>query len=175
MMTAPVIEQEFVAHLFVPLDGPHAAAGTEQARRIWAACGSRLRMIRSIAGLAGLALPDGSIGPADGIIATRESDAGDRQAVLRRIHDVLNLSVALTRPAAASGPAAARRPGWSEFAQLWEQARGSGPDGGSLLGEARLFLARTPAAIAQPIPATAALGQSLDGLLPYREDRPAGW
>jgi predicted nucleotide-binding protein len=189
-MTAPlVLDQEFVVHLFAPLDGPDAAAACQQVRKVWTACGEQLGMSQPIAGLPVPALL--SEGPvkrsAAGIIAAQESQAGERQAVLRRVHDVLNLSAALThpvRPGLYSSPAGLltpvqfsslppqRRLGWADFAQIWAaQASTSG----ALLGETRLFLGRMPPGDTGAVEATAELGRSLDPLLPYREDRPADW
>jgi predicted nucleotide-binding protein len=68
-------------------------------------------------------------------------------------------------------PPSERPMGWAEWAQLWSQASAPGPD--AALGEARLFLARTPGVGA--VAATAALGQSLEPLLPYRQDRAREW
>jgi hypothetical protein len=192
MPTPPVVDQEFVVHLFAPLDGPHATQAYVQVQRIWAACRDQLGMYgRDIAGLPGAALPaPETVGrsAADSVLAFQEDQAGIRQAVLRRAHDVLNLSVALAQPAPegrdarsrgrlgsirSAGPPAQRRLGWADYAALW--ARASRPQAGALLGEVHVFLARTPPGRAGGVLATAELGQSLDPLLPYREDRPHGW
>jgi predicted nucleotide-binding protein len=190
-MTAhPVIDQDFVVHLFAPLGGPQAAEAYRQVRQVWAACREQLGMTEPIAEVRASALPPETLDglPADGIVAAQESRAAVRQAVLRRVHDVLNLSVALAQPAPEGlrspprGPLTPiqsprlppqRRMGWADFAQVWAQA--SLPAGDALLGEARLFLARMPPGEAGAVAATAELGQSLDSLLPYREDRPRDW
>jgi predicted nucleotide-binding protein len=120
----------------------------------------------------------------DGIVAAQESPDLSRQAVLRRVHDVLNLSVLLAQPLpeglrrpSAAPPAPdlppKRQMGWAEWGQIWAHACASGT--GAALGEARLFLARLPAGGTGPVAATAALGQSVEPLLPYREDRTRGW
>jgi predicted nucleotide-binding protein len=83
--------------------------------------------------------------------------------VLRHVHDVLNLSVALAQ----------HRLGWADYAAIW--ARASQPQTDALLGEAHLFLARTLPGKTGRVAATAELGQVLDALLPYREDRPQEW
>jgi len=108
--------------------------------------------------------------------------------VLRRVGDVLNLSVALVQPApgglsplsnarltrlqAARLPPG-RRLGWAEFAQLWTQASMTGDN--AVLGEARLFVARAPSSVTASVAATEELGRALEPLLPYREDRPRDW
>jgi predicted nucleotide-binding protein len=126
---------------------------------------------------------------ADGIVAAQEDRAAIRQAVLRREHDVLNLSVALAQPAPEGLVRPGRgsltrvqpwqcRMGWADFAQIWASAGPPGvgsPGGDALLGEARLFLARTSPENTGTVEATAELGQSLEPLLPYREDRPRDW
>lgn len=191
-MPAPlVVDQEFVVHMFAPLDGPQAPRAYAQVQQIWAACRDQLGMFgRDDAGLPGAVLPAPEAvdrSAADSILAFQEGQAGIRQAVLRRAHDVLNLSVALAQPAPegrggrprgrlgsirSADPPSQRRLGWADYATLW--ARASQPQDGALLGEAHLFLARTPMGKAGVL-ATAELGQSLDPLLPYRENRPHGW
>jgi predicted nucleotide-binding protein len=107
----------------------------------------------------------------DSVLAFQESQDDGRQAVLRRIHDVLNLSVALAQP--ATRPAAPRGAlGWADHAALW--ARASQPGASALLGEGHVFMAiarREKGGVA----ATAELGQGLDPVLPYRDDRPRNW
>jgi len=63
--------------------------------------------------------------------------------------------------------------GWAEWGQLWSQA--SAPDADAALGEVRLFLARVPGDSVGTIAATPELGQAVEPLLPYREDRPREW
>jgi predicted nucleotide-binding protein len=190
MPTPPVTDQEFVVHLFAPLDGPQAPAAYAQLQRIWLACRSQLGMSGQITGLPGDRWPSlEALGQAatDSVLATQESHRGVRQAVLRQAHDALNLSMAVAQPApegrhsrawgrlAAVGPATPpqRRLGWADYAALW--AKVSQPQAGALLGEAQVFLARTPPGKTGRVAATAELGQALDSLLPYREDRPGGW
>jgi hypothetical protein len=191
MSAPPVVDQEFVVHLFAPLDGPQAPQAYAQVQRIWAACRDQLGLSgRDIAGLPGatLSAPDAVGRSAAAVLAFQEGQAGIRQAVVRRAHDVLNLSVALAQPAPEgrdarprgrlgairpADPPLQRRPGWADYAALW--ARASPPQADALLGEAHLFLARTPPGKTGGVLATAEFGQSLDPLLPHREDRPHGW
>jgi predicted nucleotide-binding protein len=191
MPTSPIIDQEFVAHLFAPLDGPRAQDAYRQVRQVWSACGDRLGIDQPVAGLPGTAVPaPEELGPpaADSILAVKESQTAVRQAVLRRAHDVLNLSVAMAQPAPEGRPGrsrgqfasirlkpgpAGRRLGWADYASIWAQA--SQPPTGALLGAAHLFLARTLPGRTGPVAATAELGQELDRLLPYREDRARHW
>jgi predicted nucleotide-binding protein len=190
MTTPPVVDQEFVVHLFAPLDGPQAPEAYSQVRQVWAACREQLGMTEPIAGVRSRALLPETLDrlPADGIVAAQEGRAAIRQAVLRREHDVLNLSVALAQPAPEGlgrpeggslkpvkfpSLPSQRRMGWADFAQIWASA--GPPAGGALLGETRLFLARTSPGTTGAVEATAELGQSLEPLLPYREDRPRDW
>jgi predicted nucleotide-binding protein len=186
-MRPPVIaDQELVVHCFAPLDGPQAAAAYQQIRQVWLACRERLDMTEPIGGLpVPTMLPEDPGGPgADGLIAAQQNPGGDRQGVLRRVHDVLNLSVGLAQPRPAGPPGASdgllsplqfgsgrARASWTDFDRAW--ANVLGPGAGALLGESRLYLARLPFG---PGPdGKAALGQSLDLHLPGRGDRPAGW
>jgi predicted nucleotide-binding protein len=169
-VAAPVVGQELVVHVFSPLDGPQAETAYQQVMRLWSACRGQLGMTEPIRGVpAGTLPPPAPAGlPAGGVAAAQESADACRQAVLRRVHDVLNLSAGLTQPARSG-----RRLGWAEWAQLWWQASAAGAD--AALGEARLFLARAPAASLSTAAATMALGRSLEPLLPYGEDRPREW
>ncbi|HUY46731.1 MAG TPA: CATRA conflict system CASPASE/TPR repeat-associated protein [Streptosporangiaceae bacterium] len=190
MTAPPVVDQEFVAHFYAPLDGPQADEAYRQVQRMWEGCRRQLGMTEPIAGLqVPLLAPETRKAlPADGVAAAQESPTTDRQSVLRRMHDVLNLSVALAqpmpeglhpRPGGRLTPVQAarlptqRRMGWADFAQIWAQA--SMPGAEAMLGEIRLFLARTPPGDTGVVAATAELGQSLDPLLPYQEDRPQDW
>lgn len=191
MPTSPVVDQEFIVHLFAPLDGPLAAPAYEQVRRVWTACRDQLGMSsRDAAGLPGAALPSleaiGNSGR-DSVLAFQEGSAGIRQAVLRRSHDVLNLSVAMAQPVPEGRHARRRgrlgmirpadglppRPNWKDYAALW--ARASRPWAAALLGEAQVFLARTQPGKTGSVQASAGFGEALEPLLPYREDRPGGW
>lgn len=189
-MTVPVIDQELVVHAFFPLDGPQREAAYRQVTRLWSACRTRLGTTEPIPGIPAAAyLPDTRPAlTADGVVAAQQSPDATRQAVLRRVHDVLNLSVALAQPVPEGdrrlpgsgltrfhGTAMpSQRPmGWVEWGQIWSQA--SAPDADAALGEAWLFLACAPAGGAGAAAATIALGQSVEPLLPYREDRAREW
>jgi hypothetical protein len=143
-----VADQELVVHLFAPAEGPHADEAYRRLLDLWSVCGSALGMTRAIPGT-GLTttLPairhDLPSGPA---IAARQSDRC--QAIVRRHHDVLNLSLALT-----SGT-------WAELDRLWDQ------DAEVFLGQTRLYLAKYSDG---PVGA-----ESLDPLLPPAP-RAAGW
>ena len=189
-MTAPIVDQELVVHVFFPSEVPPAEAVYQQIKRLWAGCRGQLGMTEPIMGIpVGATLPDDRAALlADEVIAAQERIDANRQAVLRRVHDVLNLSVVLAQPIpeerlrrplarptqlrGAESPQA-RQLGWAEMAQLWSQASAPGCD--AAMGEARLFLARAPAGAIGTVAATQTLGQALEPLLPYREDRARGW
>jgi predicted nucleotide-binding protein len=175
-VTVPVIDQELVIHVFSPLDGPQAETAHQQLRRLWSACRGQLGMTEPIPGIVAPALPpeaDAALRP-DGVAAAQQSPDATRQAVLRRVDDVMNLSVALAQSAPQIMGLPSKRPlGWVECAQIWSQVSAPGSD--AALGEIRLFLARAPVGGSGTVAATAVLGQSLEPLLPYREDRAREW
>jgi predicted nucleotide-binding protein len=186
MPVAPVVDQEFVVHLFAPLDGPQAQQAARQLPQTWLACREQLGMTQQIVGQPDAAVPSpAAAGPpaTDKVLAVQQSQAAIRQAVLRQVHDVVNLSVAFAQPAPEGrrarprlrrltaitpkdGPAS-----WVDYAALWARQ----PQTAALLGEAHLFLARTPAGKTGKVVATVELGRALDALLPYRDDRPLDW
>jgi predicted nucleotide-binding protein len=186
----PVIDQELVIHVFSPVEGPHAATAYKQVSRLWSACRSQLGMTEPIRGVPAAALPPQTLAAvtADELLAAQESRDASRQAVLYRVHDVLVLSVALAQPLPeglrrppawrpdqppAAGQPPDRPAGWAEWGQLWSRA--SAADTSAVLGEVRLFLARVPSDATGVIAATPDLGEFLEPLLPYREDRARQW
>ena len=166
--------------MFSPLDGPPAATAYQQVRRLWTACRSQLGMTEAIPGIAAATLPPethAALRP-DRVAAAQERSEPAGKPVLRRVHDVVNLSVALAQPKSEGlrRPAGMRLPserpmGWVEWAQIWSQASAPGP---GAAWPSPPVLARAPAAGIGTVAATAELGQSLDSLLPYREDRARG-
>jgi len=141
-----LVEQELVAHLYAPLYGPPADAALAQAQAIWQACGTRLGMTQPIVetGLPGELPADPAIAP-EGPLAAVEDPSADFQAVARREHDLLNLSVGMAAPPGAPrrrrGMAAVLPPGWHEFTRWWGALTADGTD--ALLGEALVYLAKT--------------------------------
>jgi predicted nucleotide-binding protein len=189
-MTDPVDDQEFFVHLFALIDGPQAEEAYQQIRRLWSACSTQLKMTEPIPGIPRLVLlPERREElPPEGIVAAQETPYGDRAAVLRRVGDVLNLSVALLQPAppglspqsnarltrlqaAWLPPVGPMR--WKDFAQIWALA--SGTNDNAVLGEARLFRAHAPSSVTGTVEAKAELGDALAPLLPYSDDRPRNW
>jgi hypothetical protein len=145
-VTSPAIgDEELVVHAFYLLDGPAAEQSHHRVRALWEAC-------RSLTGqpVVGTGLPtDLPAGPAalpaeavgEVVIAGQESAAGDCQAILRRRHDVLHLSVAFgaytydsTRSTRTRRPPLPGRdvpPGWADFDRHWDELVGG--TGGVLL------------------------------------------
>lgn len=182
----PVVDQEFVVHLFAPLRGPDAATAYQHVRQLWTSGTRRLQITQDVAGLSAGDLPSALTEfTADDLVAVRESDDADRYCVLRQVDDVLNISIALAQPAPEglrrhpqgsrarpeSGRTQRRRLGWTDFDRLWASV--SSTDG--MLGEARIYLARTPPGSTAPVKATAELGHSIDRFLSPRTHRAVDW
>ncbi|MGR3931907.1 CATRA conflict system CASPASE/TPR repeat-associated protein [Streptomyces sp. BRA346] len=131
-------DQSLVVHLFVATTGPRRSASYRRLREVWAACGPHLGMTHSVAATG---LPDtlpeelGEL-PAAGAVAARRDRAGLAQAVLRRHHDLLCLSVALS-------PAAGEQGAWDAWDRRWTGVAGADgdPEREWVVGEARLFVA----------------------------------
>ncbi|MFF7653242.1 CATRA conflict system CASPASE/TPR repeat-associated protein [Streptomyces sp. NPDC007983] len=139
-------DQSLVVHLFVATTGPRRSASYRRLREVWAACGPQLGMTHPVAATG---LPDtlpeelGEL-PAAGAVAARRDRAGVAQAVLRRHHDLLCLSVALS-------PAAGEQGSWEAWDRRW--TRIADGERGWVVGEARLFVAYRETAGAGPVSA----------------------
>jgi predicted nucleotide-binding protein len=178
----PVVDQEFVAHVFAFEDGPRAERAYEQLRALWTACGDQLGM--SVA-IDGLGVPDRlpenkeELPSGDHLAARQRAGKPDRQCVLRRVGGgVLALSVMMVQPQPErTGTRWSRgnstRLGWIDFALLWSRATAGGTD--ALLDETVLLLARTQTKRNSSVKGTAQLGRSLGDLLPYGETRDREW
>ena len=108
---SPVVEQELVAHVFAPVDGPHAGDALRQIRQLWSGCRDILGMSEPITSTG---LPGGldeQAGAAAGAIAAAQSLDTNFQAVLRRERDTLGMSILLAPP----GDPAACGPLWPEL------------------------------------------------------------
>ncbi|MFI5897086.1 CATRA conflict system CASPASE/TPR repeat-associated protein [Actinoplanes sp. NPDC051513] len=162
-MPRNLAEQEFVAHLFAPLDGPLAGAASAQILAVWQGCRAQLGMTRPIPG-AGLAdeLPADWTDLPEGPAAGLEDPSTGFQVVVRREHDVLNLSAALLAPRRA-GIVNAVAPGWYEFTRWWDHITVSGNT--ALLGETLVYLAK----------AGSPLGNDVHDALPSRHDDGEQW
>jgi len=137
-------------HVFVVTGGEHRAAALAFVRALWVQCGASLGMTEPVPGVgAGTEPRGGWAAHTRGLLAVRsDTGPGVRQAVLRRDHDVLCLSVMLA-------PDAAENLGWAELDGQWSDAVRAADPGGAApacgtLGEARLYLARLVDPGAQP-------------------------
>ncbi|GAB1817737.1 CATRA conflict system CASPASE/TPR repeat-associated protein [Herbidospora sp. RD11066] len=138
-----ILDQQFFAHLYLPADGPDAAAAYQGLRDLWDACGLQLALTEPIPGV-GLphVLPASLDGlPADGEVAVAaiERPGADCQLILRRHHDVLALSIALA-PAAARAPEDGDWVWWRRLGHQWAVLVSRHVP--APLGEARIHLAR---------------------------------
>jgi predicted nucleotide-binding protein len=171
----PGVEQQLVVHLFAPADGPRASAAYTALRELWLGCRESFLMEDPLPH-GGLPhelpaeyrkLPDAAETGDEAVLAAQERPDADCQALLRRHHDVLNLSVVLAAPESAPAPAEGRSR-WQDLDARWSFL--SGRLTADLLGEARIYLAR----------ADAPPGPYLDDLLPvaahvrdWQQDRAA--
>ena len=136
-------DQQLVIHAFAPADGPTAEKAYGQLREIWSRSRDRLGVTMPIAGLPST-LPAQVSATADRpVLGVLEDAAAARQMIARRVHDVINFSMAFT--AGPPGPhrrgliGSASPPGWVEFDRWWDELAEPGTD--ALLGMVRLYLA----------------------------------
>ncbi|MCM2387676.1 CATRA conflict system CASPASE/TPR repeat-associated protein [Streptomyces albipurpureus] len=127
-------DQSLVVHLFVAATGPRRSGSYRRLREVWAACGPALGMTQPVAAIAvpGTLPEDPGELPQSGAVAAIRSQDGLCQAFLRRHHDLLCLSVALS-------PAPGEAGSWAAWEQRWTQVGGTA--GEWAVGEARLFVA----------------------------------
>ncbi len=174
MPTVRLAEQEFVAHVYAPVEGPHAEVARQQLDLIWQRCREQFAMTEQIRGVPAVDLPADwpGVGPF-AVLAAQQDLGADFQAILRREHDVLNLSIVFASPI---GPERSLRlgsaapPGWTDFTRWWQVLTAGGTD--AFLGVALIFQAKAPTA--QPDPE--ALAEHVrTALVPEPEDAPAWW
>ncbi|WP_041255134.1 CATRA conflict system CASPASE/TPR repeat-associated protein [Frankia sp. EAN1pec] len=125
---------ELVVHLFAPVDGPEAADAYGFLRDIWSACRRTLKMGSALDRLGVPADLPGSVGdlPSRGLLAAQLNlGDGTHQALFRRDHDLLCLSVMLA-PAVDDGAL-----DWSAPEDQWSGVADELP--ASLVGAVRLY------------------------------------
>jgi hypothetical protein len=146
-----VIDQQYLVHVYAPTDGPHAEAARRGLREIWRGCRMVFGMTEPVPGTGLPQVPlwdSGLLAGGDGARAAQERPGADCQAVLRRQHDVLNLSLALA-PGETARPEDGQWRWWQIFDRQWDAL--TSDHARYMLGEARLFLARVPEdVLAQP-------------------------
>ncbi|MBO3749299.1 hypothetical protein J5X84_24740 [Streptosporangiaceae bacterium NEAU-GS5] len=156
-------EQELVVHLFAAVDGPSAAEAYEQIREIWWRCRDRLGTTTQIIPELPTTLPT-SLGrtSSDHALAAQQDPMAGYQVIVRRYHDVLNLSMVFATPhhTAARQPGIGVPNGWHEFDRWWDELAGGGV--GALLGMVRIYQAK----FERPRPPIAELAESVRLELP---------
>ncbi|MFI1646012.1 CATRA conflict system CASPASE/TPR repeat-associated protein [Streptomyces avidinii] len=165
-----ILDQQFVAHLVLPADGPAADAAHRGLVEIWRGCTTLLHLTDPVPGTG---LPPMPPGTPDGLppggehaVAALQHPAAHSQVILRRHHDVLLLSVALAPPEAAApvGPApSVPWLWWRILDHQWEALVGAHLP--YAIGESRIYLARVDAR-EQVASADPALHRALDEVLP---------
>ncbi|MEU6021933.1 CATRA conflict system CASPASE/TPR repeat-associated protein [Micromonospora sp. NPDC047134] len=144
-MTDPIVEQEFVAHLFAPLTGPDAELARHQVALLWQACRTELGMTRTIEGTSLPAHLPADADLPEGALAGLQDPAVDFQVIARREHDVLNISLVITTPLAPpvrrNRLGAAVAPGWIEYSRWWSALTAGGLS--ALLGGATIYQAKS--------------------------------
>ncbi|GAA1275749.1 hypothetical protein GCM10009677_31540 [Sphaerisporangium rubeum] len=161
------VNHQFVTHLYAPGSGPDAGPAYRALRDIWSGCRQVFQMVDPVPGLRlRHLLPDSYddlppvtwSGP-EAALAVQEQTGARCQAVLRRHHNILNLSVALAPTPLMPSPDGPRS-WWRELDRQW--TRLTATQAPHLLGEARLYLAD----LAAPPPDHTMTGRELGPLVP---------
>ncbi|MGN9912782.1 CATRA conflict system CASPASE/TPR repeat-associated protein [Phytohabitans sp. LJ34] len=138
--TDVAVRQELVVHVFAPLDGPRRELAYQQVRRMWTAARTLLRTTEGIGrGGPPTDLPDECAElPAGPVVAAQQSADRRVQAILRREHDVLSLSIGWL-----ADPDAPPRT-WEEWEAQWAAVAAGGTE--EMVGVVRLYIGTHPAA-----------------------------
>lgn len=166
-MTAPmaVTAEEFVVHAFIVMDSVTGDRPYELAVRLWQSLRPLMGHPVATTGLPAdpqadaTDIPDEMAG--ETVLAVQQSHTGDAQAVLRRRHDVVELSAMF-----AGEPG-----GWREFERRWDLVVEGVAD--ALLGEVRVYYGLVAGATGA-LPATPDLAESVAERLPA-VTRARGW
>ncbi|MFB7336956.1 CATRA conflict system CASPASE/TPR repeat-associated protein [Streptomyces adustus] len=174
-MTQPAcapVDQELVVHVFAPADGPHAERAHRQIHGIWDRSRDGLGMVERIpeTGLSAFLPPEVGALPSGRPVAAVENGTGDRQAIVRREHDVVNLSLVFGTPSGRQRSGSARQPGWNEFDRWWDETAAGGTD--ALLGVVRVFQAKYAD---RPTPPLGPTAQAVRAVLPAADRAPHWW
>ncbi|NUR43580.1 MAG: hypothetical protein HOV73_26200 [Streptomyces sp.] len=172
----PLADQELVVHVFAPTDGPHAKSAYRQIRDVWDRCRDGLGMIDEVpdTGLAtALPLDAGTLAPGRAAAAIQDR-AADYQAVVRREHDVVNLSMVfaapLDTPSRRLRIGSASPPGWVEFDRWWDELAAGGMD--AQLGVVRVYQAKVGGPSVPPLDVIA---HEVRAVLPGGDHAPYWW
>ncbi|MEU8054641.1 CATRA conflict system CASPASE/TPR repeat-associated protein [Microbispora bryophytorum] len=188
-----LVEQHLVVHLYAPAGGSQAVKAYDALREIWSRCRRVFAMTDPVPGLGVPSHPPRTVSDLPAFpeptvpeltVAAQVGPDG-AQALLRRHHDTLNLSVVFpvtVTPSAAERPVDAW-PGWHEVDRKWGEVAGDAR--AVLLGESLIYLAsiRLPAEDAEDAEdADAARGQydadlarRMRPLLPAGPESEAWW
>jgi glycosyltransferase involved in cell wall biosynthesis len=133
MTGVAVTRQELVAHLFAPLDGPLAGRADALVREMWSRCRTELGTTEVVDATTlpttiPATIPVGRLGGSQ-VIAALEDPPRHAQAVLRREHDVLCLSILVKH-----------RGSWTDLDRIIRAVIGQ--DTGPLIGFAVLHLGK---------------------------------
>lgn len=143
MVRGMLTDQQLVVHAFAPAEGPRAAEAYGQLRAVWARCRELLGVTVPIPGLPSALPAEVPTAGGQSVLAALEDLAAARQTIIRRHHDVINLSMVFTAPQETSERrrliGSASPPGWVEFDRWWDELAEEGT--GALLGLTRLYLA----------------------------------
>ncbi|MFB7943903.1 CATRA conflict system CASPASE/TPR repeat-associated protein [Kitasatospora phosalacinea] len=143
-----LLDQQLVVHLYAPTDGPDAEAAHRGLADIWRGCRTAFGMTDPVPGTGLPHLFPAAPGPdpdpprarEEFAVAAQERAGTDCQAVLRRHHDVWNLSVALSPQPGGHPPG----PGWwAGVEDNWQALSGRWDP--HLLGRSLIRLARVDA------------------------------
>lgn len=176
MTARPLADQELVVHVFAPTDGPHSKRAYHQILGIWDRCRNVLGMVDEIpsTGLPTRLPPDADALKPGRPAAAIEDRAANYQAIVRREHDVVNLSMAfaapLDTPSRRLRIGSASPPGWVEFDRWWDELAAAGTD--ALLGVVRVCQAKFAG---RPIPPLAEIAHEVRAVLPGADHVPYWW
>ncbi|MGN9912118.1 CATRA conflict system CASPASE/TPR repeat-associated protein [Phytohabitans sp. LJ34] len=145
LVSSAPVRQELVVHAIAPLDGPWAEAAYRQVRRIWVGVGDLLAATEPVDDRRPpVDLPATcALLPTGPILAARQRPDQRVQAILRREHDVVVLSVGWRADPDA--------PTWAGCEREWDAVAAGGT--GELLGVVRLYLGITPTATTDAVAA----------------------
>lgn len=124
-----LIDQELVVHVFAPTDGPNAVRAEGEIRQIWQRCHDVLGMTAPIANTHLPSLLPRQLDRSGEPVAACEHPEGEYQAIMRRVQDVMNISVVLAGPS-----------GWARLDRQWRDLAAGGTSG--QLGVVTVFQAK---------------------------------